>query len=66
MLSAARDLLKFPRTQVEAVFGDGLAAVALGLVGRARDRQPSAEAIRSRARIRIEPDDRHGRPRARC
>jgi len=53
MLSAARDLLKFPRSQVEAVFGTALHESPWGWSDAAMTEEAS---IRPRTRIRIEPD----------
>ena len=53
MLSAARDLLKFPRSQVEAVFGTAWRESPWGWSDAAMTEEAS---IRPRTRIRIDPD----------
>jgi CRISPR/Cas system CMR subunit Cmr4 (Cas7 group RAMP superfamily) len=53
MLSAARDLLKFPRSQVEAVFGTAWHESPWGWSDAAMIEEAS---IRPRTRIRIKPD----------
>lgn len=53
MLSAARDLLKFPRSQVEAVFGTAWHESPWGWSEAAMTEEAS---IRPRTRIRIEAD----------